>query len=103
MYEWRGVEIVTLLATQPYQKIVREVTRIGQTEVADQRMLYLYKEKLVTKHREFPIENVMDMSYRRVGKSGGLLYVHTSSGVFSYTVASDPAAFIQVFKETFAK
>lgn len=94
---------MTLLATQPYQKIVREVTRIGQTEIADQRMLYLYKEKLVTKHREFPIENVMDMSYRRVGETGGLLYVYASSGVFSYTVVSDPTSFIQAFKDAFDK
>src|SRR5690625_8015021 len=66
-----------VLATQAYSKTLREVTRIGKTEVEDKRMMYLYPEKLVTEHREFPIANVLDMSYRQVGKVGGLLYVRS--------------------------
>lgn len=94
---------MNVLATQPYSKIVREVTSIGKTEVEDERMLYLYPDRVVTAYREFPIENVIDMSFREVGKTGGLLYVHTSSGVFSYTVESSPMEFIHVFKEQCGK
>lgn len=90
-----------LLATQAYLKVIREVNRIGKTETKEERTMYLYSEKLVTRHREFPIENVIDMSFRKFGTSGGLLYVYTSSGVFSYTVTISPMEFIQVFKETF--
>ena len=90
-----------LLATQPYIKIMREVTRIGKTETEDRRMMYLYVDKLVTKYREFPIDHVIDMSFRAFGTTGGLLYVYTSSGVFSYTVTSSPAEFIQAFKTYF--
>lgn len=90
-----------LLAQQPYLKVVREVTRIGKTETEEERTMYLYPNKLVTRHREFSIDHVIDISYRQFGTTGGLLYVHTSSGVFSYTVHTSPMEFIQVFKETF--
>src|SRR5699024_10666114 len=72
-----------------------------KTETEDRRMMYLYADKLVTKYREFPIDHVIDMSFRAFGTTGGLLYVYTSSGVFSYTVTSSPAEFIQAFKTYF--
>lgn len=87
-----------LLATQPYVKIIREVTRIGKTETKDERTMYLYTNKLVTKYREFPIDRIIDMAFRTFGTTGGLLYVYTSSGVFSYTVTSSPMEFIRAFK-----
>jgi len=87
-----------VLATQAYSKTLREVTSIGKTEIEDKRMMYLYPEKLVTEYREFRIANVLDMSYRQVGKVGGILYVHTSGGVYSYTVDASPREFIEVFK-----
>jgi len=88
-----------VLATQSYSKIVREVTRLGKEEVEEARTMYLYPNQLVTKYHQFPIENILDMSFRKVGTSGGLLYVHTISGVFPYTVAASPEEFIRVFKE----
>ena len=92
-----------VLATQAYSKTVREVTRIGKSEVEEKRMMYLYPEKLVTAHREFSIEKVLDMSFRKMGAEGGLLYVHTTSGVYSYTVDASPKAFIDVFKAQFKR
>ncbi|WP_078577307.1 hypothetical protein [Salipaludibacillus agaradhaerens] len=90
---------MTLLATQPYYKVEREVNSIEQKNVEYERMMYLYKDKLVTKRREFPAEKIFDMSYRELPGGEGLLYIHTSQGVFSYTVKSDPFPFIQTFKK----
>ncbi|GAB3049590.1 hypothetical protein [Virgibacillus ainsalahensis] len=87
-----------LIAEQPYIKIVREVSSVEQVDIEYQRTLYLYDEKVVTKHREFPIEDVSDMSYRFIGGEGGLLYLHTSNGVYSYTVKSSPDKFVEAFK-----
>lgn len=88
------------LATLPYYKVEREINSIQQKNVEYERTLYLYEDKLITKHREFPLETVFDMSYREL-KSGeeGTLFVHTSQGVFTYIVKSDPAEFIESFKE----
>lgn len=99
----KGWGDMQLLATQSYEKVIREITRIGKTEIKDQRIMYLYRDKLVTKHRSFLTENVIDVSYREIGEAGGMLYVHTTSGVFPYTVKSSPEAFIHIFKMEFGR
>lgn len=86
-----------LLAIQPYYKILREVTSIEQKDIEDERNIYLYEEKLVTEYREFPIDEVRDISYKEAGEIG-ILYVHTNSGLYSYTVKTSTQKFIEVFK-----
>ncbi|WP_100011555.1 hypothetical protein [Lentibacillus sediminis] len=88
-----------LIAEQPYTKIERQVKSIEQVDVEHHRTMYLYDEKVVTQHHEFPIRDVFDMSYRFIGGQGGLLYLHTSRGVFPYTVKSSPEQFVAAFKE----
>lgn len=88
-----------LIAVQPYIKVERTVSSIQQEDVEDERKIYLYDDKVMTRHREFPTNEVMDMSYRTFGDKGGLLYIHTLKGVFSYTVKSSPEQFIQAFKK----
>ena len=85
------------IAIQPYFKIRREVSSIEQRDIEEQRNLYLYDDKIITEHREFPMEQVLDVSYREFGKKGGLLYLHTLKGVFSYQVKSTPKSFIDAF------
>ncbi|PYZ94046.1 hypothetical protein CR194_00440 [Salipaludibacillus keqinensis] len=87
------------LATQTYFKVQREVNSIEQKDIEYERTLYLYKDKLKTKYREFPSDKVFDMSFREMSSGEGLLFVHTSQGVFSYMVKSDPCEFIDAFKE----
>ncbi len=86
-----------IIAQQPYVKIVRQVRSLEQKDVEEQRYLYLYPDKIVTKYREFPIENVLDMSYRFSGDRG-LLYLHTLQGVYSYIIKSSPQSFVEAFK-----
>lgn len=88
-----------LIAEQPYVKVEREITSIEQLKTEHERTIYLYTDKIVTQHREFSIKNVLDISYRTFGKEGGLLYIHTSGGLFTYTVKTSPQAFIDAFEE----
>ncbi|BAC15107.1 hypothetical protein ACFQ4N_12570 [Oceanobacillus iheyensis] len=88
-----------LIASHPYVKVVRHVSSLQQTDTEEKRYMYLYNEKIVTKHREFPIDDVLDMSYRFVGKDSGMLYLHTLKGVYSYIVKTSPEDFVESFKE----
>ncbi|WP_099157479.1 hypothetical protein [Virgibacillus ndiopensis] len=88
-----------LIAEQPYIKVERQVNSIEQKDIEHERTLYLYDDKVVTQHREFPIQDVLDITYRTVGGEGGLLYLHTSRGLYAYTVKSSPKLFIEGFKE----
>ncbi|XEC94170.1 hypothetical protein AB6A23_23085 [Paenibacillus tarimensis] len=86
------------IAVQPYYKVLREVNGIEDTTVVEHRQIYLYVDKIVTKHREFLISEVFDMSYRQMGNDEGLLYLHTKRGVYSYPVKENPESFIEAFK-----
>ncbi|MHA6250536.1 hypothetical protein [Oceanobacillus sp. CAU 1775] len=88
-----------LLAQQPYVKVVREVDSLKQVDTEQERTMFLYEDRVVTKYREFPIEQVIDISYRFIGKEGGFLYLHTNRGVFSYIVKVSPEAFVNIFKD----
>ncbi|WP_083443639.1 hypothetical protein [Ornithinibacillus contaminans] len=89
-----------LLAKQEYIKMERKVSSIEQMDIEHKRYLHLYDDKITSKHREFPIEKVLDISYRKIGEEGaGLLYLHTIRGVYSYTVKSSPMHFIETFKK----
>lgn len=90
-----------LIAQHPYIKVERKVTSIAQYEIEHDRIIYLYNEKVVTQHREFPMEQVMDFSYRAIANEGGILYLHTLQGVFTYNVKSSPEAFITAYKAHF--
>lgn len=86
-----------LIAVQPYIKVYREVDLV-QRNIVDHRNIYLYKNRIVTCYREFPIEEILDISFRKVGGEGGLLYLHTVRGIFSYVVETSPEWFIQAFR-----
>lgn len=88
-----------LLAKQAYYKIIREVDSISQMHTEQERTMYLYEDRIVTKYRKFHIDHVIDLSHRFIGKTGGLLYLHTNKGVFSYPVKSSPEKFVKAFKD----
>src|SRR5690625_5259375 len=105
MYECRPFKntfigvIIILLAEQPYIKIEREVSSTEQKDVEHERMIFMYHDKIITKNREFHMSEVLDISYRKNNKPGnmGLLYIHTTSGLFSYTVKNSPNFFVETF------
>lgn len=87
------------IAVQPYYKIERELNSTGQHYLTDEREMVLYEDRLITHRREFSLKDIFDMSYRRLGAGEGLFYLHTSKGVFSYTIRQDPSRFIHAFQE----
>ncbi|GCL71592.1 hypothetical protein [Paenibacillus naphthalenovorans] len=87
------------IAKQLYYKVQRQMTGIAQITEAQDRWMYLYEDKVVTHYREFPIHEVFDISYRKLGGTEGILYLHTKQGVYSYMVKADPSEFVEAFKQ----
>jgi hypothetical protein len=75
----------------------REVSNGAQLTVKEARKLYLYKEKIKTKYREFRLEDVSDMSYKELGEEEGFLYLHTNQGVFPFMVSVNPQSFMDSY------
>ncbi|SET21647.1 hypothetical protein SAMN05216389_10717 [Oceanobacillus limi] len=88
-----------IIAEQTYYKMERRISSVDQIDIEHERTLYLYNDRIISKHREFSIQEIMDVSYRKLGQEGGLLYLHTKRGVFSYTVKSSPDNFVERCKE----
>ncbi|WP_018757314.1 hypothetical protein [Paenibacillus terrigena] len=86
------------IAALSYYKVERNISGLEQTIHKQDRWIYLYQEKVVTAHREFPIQEVFDISYRSMGGDGGMLYLHTLQGVYSYTITEDPQSFLKAYK-----
>ena len=92
---------MSLIAQHPYIKVERKVIGIEQFQIEHDRIIYLYKDKVVTQYREFPIKVVMDFSYREIANQGGILYLHTLQGVYTYIVKSSPESFIEAYRAYF--
>src|SRR5690625_940355 len=88
------------LATQTYIKIKREVLSTEQNQIEEKRTIFMYPDKIVTKHHEFLMKDVLDISYRKIESGGnlGILYIHTIGGLYPYTTKSSPNEFIDAFK-----
>ncbi|WAA09583.1 hypothetical protein [Fervidibacillus albus] len=92
-----------LIAQIPYIKIVRKVEFEGQHVTEEERMLTLYCDKITTKYREFPLKDVYEITHRSFDSSIGFLYLHTSQGVYSYTIKQSPSSFIESYKKQRSK
>lgn len=90
-----------LIAQHPYIKTERKVTGLEKFEIEHDRFIYLYDDKVVTQNREFPMTDVMDFSYREIANEGGILYLHTIQGVFTYVVKTSPEKFISAYRSYF--
>ena len=72
------------IAVLPYYRVQREVTGLSQEIEMNARTMTLYSDRIVTKYREFRITEVFDMSFRRMGDSGGFLSAHEYRSVSLY-------------------
>lgn len=91
------------IAQHPYIKIERKLTGLEQIQIEHSRVIYLYEEKVVTQNREFPIGVVTDFSYKKIANEGGVLYLYTLGGMYTYQVKSSPEEFIAAYKEYFKR
>lgn len=89
---------MTFIIKQSYRKVVREINSIEQKRTTETRYLTLYDDKITTKFREFPIQDVLDISFKKIQNNEGMLFLHTNHGVYSYHVPTNPVEFIEECK-----
>ena len=90
---------MSCITTQTYVKVDRFVNSILQEDVESEKTMELYEDKIVTALDEFPLNIVVDISYRIIRGEEKLLYLHTTRGVFPYMVRTNPEPFIQAYKD----
>jgi hypothetical protein len=60
--------------------------------------IHLYNDTISTAQHTFKLEHVHDMSYKPFSSGNGFFYLHTTQGVFSYEVDTNPTHFILTYK-----
>ncbi|SFP93371.1 hypothetical protein [Salibacterium halotolerans] len=62
--------------------------------------LYLFEDRLESHIHHYPLRDVFDISFRWEPGQIGFLYLHTTSGVRTFQIKTDPSPFIDAFRQT---
>ena len=89
-------QVVSVIA---YKSTERIMGWYDQTVDLTVHHIYLYVDSISTANHTFNLDHVTDMSYKPFSGGNGLFYLHTSQGVFTFQVDSDPVKFIRAFKD----
>ncbi|MDQ0228944.1 hypothetical protein [Metabacillus malikii] len=86
------------IAQISYHVVTRTIKHNELLHEETEHFLVLFENQIVSNECAFYIEEVLDMSYRNFSNQMGLLYLHTTKGLFSYTIKDNPATFIHRYK-----
>ncbi|SDH57583.1 hypothetical protein SAMN05192534_107107 [Alteribacillus persepolensis] len=89
-----------ILAKQEIIIIEQKIEWFEKKQVTYQDFIYLYSNSLKTSGHVYPLNEVFDISYRWSKGQIGFLYIHTTGGVRTFHIQSDPRFFISEFRRT---
>jgi hypothetical protein len=88
-----------IITSIPYIKIIRTIEKNRQNNIEKTHNLYLCENKIIATSKEFSLKDVLDISYKTISLDYGFLYLHTTQGLFSYNVKTNPNYFIDEYKK----
>jgi hypothetical protein len=83
--------------TQQYFTVTRKIVDGTQVVLHEEQLLKMYEDKITTSASTFSFSDVHDISFRKLTKELGILYLHTNQGLFPYKVREEPRFFIETF------
>lgn len=83
--------------TQRYFTVTRKIVDGSQLVLHEEKYLRLYEDKITSCVSTFSFSDVHDISYRKMTKELGILYLHTNQGLFPFKVREEPFCFIKAF------
>ncbi|WP_342599026.1 hypothetical protein MHB48_16715 [Psychrobacillus sp. FSL H8-0483] len=82
-----------------YIEIERKIDFYYQMQhIETQFELRMTMDEIISERNQFKLQHVYDISHKPFSFGGGILYLHTNQGVFSYKIQDNPATFIHAFK-----
>lgn len=88
------------LAQQEIIHVEQTIDGLEKKQIEYNDSLSLYKDFLETRYHQYSIRDVFDISYRWNPGQIGFLYLHTTGGVRTFYIKTDPSPFIQQFQQT---
>lgn len=92
-------EDMEIIANIRYMKVTRVIENNVQNYKEEEHVITLTTNGIETSCDTFSLAEVLDISFRDFSQQLGLLYLHTTKGMYSYTVRINPQIFIKKFKE----
>ncbi|WP_421102533.1 hypothetical protein ACOKXV_06125 [Sporosarcina psychrophila] len=86
------------VATLTYISVERVMGWYDQKTKRTVHSIHLYTDSISTSRNTFRLEHVHDMSYKPFSSGAGFFYLHTTQGVFTYEVDTDPTYFIRTYQ-----
>lgn len=83
--------------TQQYFTVTRKIVNGTQVVLHEEQLLKMYEDKITSSASTFSFSDVHDVSFRKLTKELGILYLHTNQGLFPYKVREEPLCFIETF------
>ena len=87
------------LASITYTVPKKTVGWIEQTISTTIGSLTLHEDEIVSLENKFPIQSILDCSYRPFSDGSCLFYLHTIQGVRSFHVNVDPSYFLSAYRQ----
>ncbi|MCM3163889.1 hypothetical protein [Metabacillus litoralis] len=88
-----------VIANLPYITVKRNIEENILFHREEQHNITLSTSEITTSFETFLIKDVLDISYRIISKEIGFLYLHTTRGMYSFQMRSNPEQFIKEFKK----
>lgn len=86
-----------MIMTHPYFTVTRKIVNGAQVVIQEEQLLRMYEDKITTTVSSFSFSDIHDISFRKLTKELGILYLHTNQGVFPFKVRDEPHRFIEHF------
>ena len=88
-----------MLCSQIYIKVNRTVKNNAQIIEESEELIEIFEDKLITATEYFDLKDILDISFKKISAKNGFLYLHTTSGVYSYVTKTNPHKLIKVFND----
>ena len=86
-----------IVSTITYSTVERIMGWYDQKTNRIDHHIHLYEETISTTKNTFKLEHVYDMTFKPFSNGSGFFYLHTSQGVFTFKVDSEPRDFMREY------
>ncbi|CAM4016953.1 hypothetical protein [Mesobacillus thioparans] len=88
-----------MLCSHGYLKVNRRIEDNEQIYEEDEQFITMYHDRITTASDVFHLRDVLDITFKNMSGMKGFLYLHTTSGVYSFFTHANPDRLIKVYKE----
>jgi hypothetical protein len=82
-----------------YIKVNRTIKNNSQIFSENEEFIKIYKDRVTTATEDFDLKDILDISFKYMSGTKGILYLHTTRGLYAFVTNIPPTRLIQIFRE----